>query len=69
LPGCSESFSFSRGLGSGAPMCGAALPSAGADPRCGVDLEEPPIRAVIQVRLAMLSGADSRPVSVVNPAR
>ena len=47
------------GLVLAAPVCGVALPSAGVDPFLIPRGEEPPIRAVIQVRLAVLSGPDS----------
>jgi hypothetical protein len=44
------------GLGLAAPGCGAALPSAGADPVPDSGGEEPPIRVLIRVGLAALSG-------------
>ena len=52
-------FLLAVGLGLAAPGCGAALPFAGADPVPDSGGEEPPIRALIQVRLAALSGPDS----------
>jgi hypothetical protein len=78
LPGCSESSSFSRGFGSGrAGLWRGLAVWPGADPVPDSGGEEPPILgltgAVIQVRLAALSGSDSgvdsQPVSVVIPAR
>jgi hypothetical protein len=56
-----------------APGCGAALPSAGADPVPDSGGEEPPILgltgAVIPLGLAVLSGPDSKPGRVANRAR
>ena len=46
------------GLGLAAPGCGAALPSAGADPFLIAGCPGLPIRAVVPVRLAALSGPD-----------
>jgi hypothetical protein len=59
LPGCSESFSFSCGFGSGRAgvrrgfaVCGCrSVPDSGCS--------GPPIRVLIQVRSGALSGADS----------
>lgn len=52
-------FLLAVGLVLAAPGCGAALPSAGADPFLILGCSCPPIRAVIRVRLAALSAPDS----------
>ena len=65
----SRVFLLAVGLVLAAPGCGAALPSAGADPVPIPGCHGGPIRAVdplIRVRLAVLSGAD--PAADPNPA-
>lgn len=59
LPGCSECFSLSCEFGSGraTPRRGLAVSGGRSVPDSGV--EEPPIRALIQVGLVAVSGSDS----------
>ena len=57
--GVLEVFLLAAGLVLAAPGCGAALPIHAADPFLIPGCPGPPIRALIQVRLAALSDPDS----------